>query len=57
MAKDCSFGIRVKFAWWVKPYIVLAQFGLCLGLPLNREIIVKDILRGIKFKVITNVGC
>lgn len=50
---DTEIMVKVKISWsiWVFPYLLLTRFGLWLGLPLDPEIIVKDMMRGLRVKV------
>lgn len=38
----------VHLAWWVRPYIWLTRFGAWLGLPINEDVFVSDLMRGVR---------
>jgi hypothetical protein len=54
MASDCTIMLRVSVAWWVTPYIALTKFGLWIGMPLNVEIVLEDVLRGVIIEEVKN---
>lgn len=50
--KPLFITVRVRFAWWVKPYLWLTRFGVWLGLPINEDVVASDLKRGIRVEVI-----
>lgn len=52
MTKAIQITIKVKIAWWVRPYIWLTTFGIWLGLPINSEVVARDLVRGVRLKVV-----
>ena len=43
--KEITF--RIRYRWWLWPYIILTRLGVIIGLPLNRDIIMQDIAKGL----------
>ncbi|HEY3432545.1 MAG TPA: hypothetical protein VGK09_08355 [Rhodocyclaceae bacterium] len=43
--------VKIHFAWWVTPYLWLTAFGARISLPLNPEVVVSDIKRGMKLEI------
>lgn len=44
--------VEIRFRWWVRwLYMPLTRFGAWLGLPLSKDVITQDILRGVRVKV------
>lgn len=44
--------LQISIAWWVRPYIALTRFGLRLGLPLNIDVAVRDVKKGIRVRAV-----
>lgn len=45
--------VLVHIPWWVRwIYLPLTRFGVWLGLPINTDIVVRDICRAIRLKVL-----
>ncbi|UIN38351.1 hypothetical protein [Methylobacterium oryzae] len=44
--------VRIRQAWWVRPYIRLARFNASLGIPVDPDRLVETILKhGISYEL------
>ncbi len=42
---------RCRLAWWTRPYLTLTRLGVWLGLPVNPDVVARDLKRAIKVEV------
>lgn len=46
--------IKMKVSKLLNPYLALTRFGIWLGLPINIDVVLRDVQRMVKIEVIYN---